>query len=181
MMSKFVDWIPTQPEFFDTFFELCPVTASDVVYDLGSGDGRLLFAALEKGAGRCVGIDIDPERIKAANEAAENRNINNRIKFIQTDVLDADLSEASVIFCYLYCSASSALRPKFEKELKVGTRIVMESFPIPGWKPDKETVTNDRHFYFYTIPFVKTDDYETAINAPVWDYYQWLQYRYFHY
>lgn len=180
-MVKFVDWIPTQPEFVDSFFELCPVTSSDVVYDLGSGDGRLLFSALEKGAGRCVGVDIDPERIKAANEAAESKGFNDKIKFVQSDVLDVDLSDASVILCYLYSSASKELRPKFETELKEGTRIVMESFPIPGWKPVKEIVTNGRNFYYYTLPFEKTEDYDTAINAPAWDYYQWLQYQYYHY
>ena len=180
-MPKFVDWIPTQPEFVNAFFELCPLTSSDVVYDLGSGDGRLLFAALEKGAGRCVGIDIDTERVKAANEAAEGKGIHNRIKFVQADIMDVDLSEASVILCYLYSSASAALRPKFEKELKSGTRLVMEVFPIPGWKPVKESGANGRPFYFYTIPWEKTDDYETAINAPVWDYYQWLHYQNYHY
>ena len=62
-MPKFISWIPTPYEQIDPFFELAPVSSSDIVYDLGSGDGRLLFAALEKGAGKCIGIDIDPERV----------------------------------------------------------------------------------------------------------------------
>ena len=65
-MPKFIGWVPTQPEYFDSFFELTPVTSADIVFDLGSGDGRLLFAAAERGAGKCIGIDIDPERINAA-------------------------------------------------------------------------------------------------------------------
>ena len=179
-MAKFVEWIPTQTEFINTFFEICRVISSDVVYDLGSGDGRLLFAAIEKGAGRCVGIDIDPERVKASIDAARNNGMYEKVKFVQSDVMDVDLSEASVILCYLYSSASAALRPKFERELKAGTKIVMESFPIPGWKPTKERVTNGRTFYFYTMPFEKVENYEAAINATVYDYYQSQCYPYYY-
>jgi SAM-dependent methyltransferase len=179
-MPKFVDWIPTETEFIDNFFNLCPVTSSDVVYDLGSGDGRLLFAALAKGAGRCVGIDIDPIRVQAANDAAQNNEKRDRIQFIQSDVMDVDLADATVVLCYLYSSAAKLLRSKFEIELKPGTRIVMESFPIPGWKPAKEINTNGRSFYFYTMPFEKTDDYNTAINAPAYDYYAQSTYSYYY-
>jgi ribosomal protein L11 methylase PrmA len=151
-MPKFIEWIPTQEEFINSFFQICPLSTSDTVYDLGSGDGRLLFAALQKGAAKCVGVDINPDQVKVASEAATRRSLNDKIKFIEADVMDVDLSEASVIFCYLCTTASAALKPKFEKELKPGTRIVMESFPIHGWKPIKESVTNGRDFYFYIMP-----------------------------
>ena len=134
-MPKFIGWLPTQQDCLDIFFELTPVSSSDIVYDLGSGDGRLLFKVLEKGTGKCVGIDIDPERICAAMKEAENRQVTDRITFIEADILNVDLSEATLILCYLFPSASAVLRPKFEKELKQGTRIVMEDFEIPGWKP----------------------------------------------
>ena len=74
-MPKFIHWVPTKTEFINTFFELCPMSPSDVVYDLGSGDGRLLFAALGKGASKCVGIDIDPEQVKTSREAARSQGI----------------------------------------------------------------------------------------------------------
>jgi predicted RNA methylase len=157
-MPKFIQWVPTQPEFINNLFELCPVSSSDVVYDLGSGDGRLLFSAIEKGAGRCVGIDIDPERVNVSREEAKSKGVDSKVTFIEADVMDVDLSEASVILCYLYFTASTALRPKFERELKPGTRIVIESFPIHGWKPVKESVNNIRSFYFYTMPPEKTVD-----------------------
>ena len=169
-MPKFISWIPTREEFINSFFEICPVSTSDIVYDLGSGDGRLLFAALEKGVAKCIGIDIDPDRIKVAFEASTRKKLNNKVKFIEADVLDVDLSEASVIFCYLCTTASAALKPKFEKELKTGTRIVMESFPIRGWKPVKESVTNGRDFYFYTIPPEKTGEQDTPVNYPQYYY-----------
>jgi SAM-dependent methyltransferase len=177
-MPKFIGWVPTQPEFIDTFFELCPVSSSDIVYDLGSGDGRLLFTALEKGAGRCVGIDIDPERVNASREAALSKGVDDRAIFVESDVMEADLSEASVVLCYLYPTASAALRSKFEKELKPGTRVVMESFPVPGWKPVIQSEKNGRNFYFYMMPPERTPDYDTAIETSTYGYYDDYYYSY---
>jgi len=156
-MPKFISWIPTQEEYIGSFFEICPVSTSDIVYDLGSGDGRLLFAALEKGAAKCVGIDIDPDRVEVASKEAARRRLNHQVQFIEADVMDIRLSEATIILCYLSSTAPASLKPKFEKELKSGTRIVMESFPIRGWKPIKESVTNRRRFYVYTMPPEKTE------------------------
>ncbi|MFC1947263.1 class I SAM-dependent methyltransferase [Chloroflexota bacterium] len=101
-MPKFVVWVPTMPEFIEGFFEFAPVSSSDVVYDLGSGDGRLLFAALEKGAGRCVGIDIDSKKVNEARESAREKGLDSKVTFIEGDFLDQDLSEATVILCYLF-------------------------------------------------------------------------------
>src|SRR4030042_5156614 len=100
-MPKFVKWVPTPPQLIDTFFELAPVTADDVVYDLGCGDGRLLFSALERGAGRCVGIDIDPDCVSTAREEAKKRGLDQEGAFIESDVLEQDFSKATVIFVYL--------------------------------------------------------------------------------
>jgi SAM-dependent methyltransferase len=168
-MPKFIRWIPTRTGIIDTFFEICPVSSSDVIYDLGSGDGRLLFKALEKGAGRCVGIDIDTERIKNSREEAEKRGLTGKVTFIESDVLDVDLSEASVILCYLNSSASAVLAAKFEKELRPGTKIVMEIFSIPGWKPVKSIKYNDSffRFYLYTMPAEKSADREGEIKVPI--------------
>ena len=170
-MPKFVDWIPTQPEFFEGLFEICPVGPEDVVYDLGSGDGRLLFAALEKGAGKCVGIEIIADLVKKSNETAEKAGVADRIKFIAGDILDTDLSQATVVYFYMYSNASSALRPKFEKEFKPGTRLVVLSFPIPGWKPTRHIKKDGRNYYLYIMPFEKTEDYDTAIKDPGHSYY----------
>jgi len=168
-MPKYISWIPTQPEYIDTFFELCPISSSDVVYDLGSGDGRLLFAAAEKGAAKCVGVDIDPDLIKTARETAKYLGIESRVTFMEADVMAVDLSQASVILCYLLSAASADLKPKFEKELKRGTRVVMESFPIMNWKPVKVIDNNGRIFYFYTMPPEETEDYRTIVGTPIDD------------
>ncbi len=171
-MPKFIGWVPTQPEYVDAFFDLAPVSSNDVVYDLGSGDGRLLLAAAEKGAGKCVGVDIDPDRVTAGRQAAKNKGVDSKVTFIESDVLDVDLSEASVVVCYLYPSASAALRPKFEKELKPGTRVVMESFEVPGWKPAKTRELDYKNFYYYTMPPEKTPDYDTILNDPRYEHHE---------
>ena len=151
-MGLFVSFIPTSPEEIDNFFELAPVSTTDVVYDLGSGDGRLLFAALEKGAGKAVGIDLNPARVQEARELANKKGIAARVSFVCADIMDMDLSEATLVLCYLYSTASTALKPKFEIELKSGTRVVMESFPIHGWKPIRIKKLEHRTFYLYCMP-----------------------------
>jgi len=151
-MPKFVLWVPTMSEFINGFFELTPVSPSDVVYDLGCGDGRLLFAALEKGAGRCVGIDIDPKMIAEARRSARQKGLESQITFIEDDFLNRDLSEATMIFCYLFPEALRALKPKFERELKPGTRIVSEVFTVPKWKENKVIEVNRKNFNLYVMP-----------------------------
>lgn len=155
-MPSFIGWVPTDPEFIAGFFELVTVSSSDVVYDLGCGDGRLLFAAIEKGAGKAVGIDIDPVRVAASKEEAKKKGMEDKVTFIESDVMQVDLSGATLIFCYLLTTASAVLGPKFEKELKPGTRVVMESFPVPGWKPERTYEMDHgigyRSFYLYTMP-----------------------------
>ncbi len=174
-MPKFVKWVPTPPQIIDSFFELVPVSSSDIVYDLGSGDGRLLFAALEKGAGKCVGIDIDPHCVNVAREEAKNKGLEQKVTFIESDVLDQDLSEASVILVYLLQSGIAFLRPKFETELRPGTRIVIETYPVQGWKPVKIKELKSRNFYLYVMPPERTEDYdpEPSDTATEYDWWYW--------
>ena len=134
-MPSFISFIPTPPSHVNGFFQLVNVSSSDVVYDLGCGDGRLLFTALEKGAGRAVGIELDPEPLATAREEAKKRGVEDRITFHQADIISVNLSDATIVFTYLCSAAALALKDKFEKELKPGTKVVMEMFPIPSWKP----------------------------------------------
>jgi ribosomal protein L11 methylase PrmA len=150
-MGSFISFIPTLLEDIDTFFELAPVSPADVVYDLGSGDGRLLFTALEKGAGKTVGVELDPIHAREARETARKRGLEDKVTFLEADVMDVDLSDATVVLCYLFTTASAALKPKFESELKPGTRIVMESFPIHGWKPAQVKEHGNKTFYLYRM------------------------------
>jgi len=158
-MPSFINYVPTSPEQIDGFFELAPVSLSDVVYDLGSGDGRLLFAALDKGAGMAVGVELNPNLIRKAEEIARSKGLDDRISFLREDVMEVNLSDATLVLCYLINSASTALKLKFESELKPGTRVVMEAFHIPGWKPVRTIKKGPKQFFLYTMPSEFSDEY----------------------
>ncbi len=164
-MGSFISFVPTPFEDIDTFFELAPVSSTDVVYDLGSGDGRLLFTALEKGAGKVVGVELDPVHIHEARETARKKGLEDeKAIFLQADVTDVNLADATVVLCYLFPTASAALKPKFESELRPGTRVVMESFPIHGWKPAKIKEHRNRTFYLYKmIPEIIDEEDEESM------------------
>ena len=171
-MPLFIGFIPTPEEEIDSFFDLAPVSSKDVVYDLGSGDGRLLFAALEKGAGKAVGIDLNPWQIARAREKAASQGWQEKITFLESDVMEVNLSSATVILCYLFTTASRALKSKLEADLKPGTRVVMESFPVPGWKPVATTPRGYKQFYLYIMP----PETVAEIPADLTDYseFEWL-------
>ena len=151
-MGSFISFIPTPFEDINTFFKMAPVSSVDVVYDLGSGDGRLLFAALERGAGKTVSVELDPALAGEARKTAGEKGLADKATFLEADVLDVNLSDATVVLCYLFPSASAALKPKFESELQPGTRVVMESFPVEGWKPVQTEERGYKTFYLYVMP-----------------------------
>ncbi len=151
-MPSFIGFVPTPYYCIEGFFDLAPVSSSDIVYDLGSGDGRLLFAALKRGAGKVVGIELDPDLVQLSKKAAARKHVADITSFIEEDVLNVNLVDATVVFCYLFPTASEVLKPKFESELKRGTRVVMESFQIYGWKPIKTTENGGKLFYLYVMP-----------------------------
>ncbi len=151
-MPSFIGFIPTPVAAVDGFFELAPVTPADVVYDLGAGDGRLLFAALEKGAGRAVGLELDGSLILPARELARQKGLAARIRFRQGDFMQARLTPATLVLGYLYPTACTALKPKLAAELKAGTRVVMESFAIHGWQPARTLKRGERVFFLYVMP-----------------------------
>ncbi|OGO35771.1 MAG: hypothetical protein A2147_07895 [Chloroflexi bacterium RBG_16_57_8] len=157
-MPSFVRFVPTHPDHVDAFFELAPLSPSDVVYDLGSGDGRLVFAALEWGAGKAIGVELDPEHVRRARKTARSRGLQERAAFLQRDVSEVDLADATVVFCYLSPPASAALKSKLELELKPGTRVVVESFPVPGWEAARTArrgysdYYEVNEFYLYIMP-----------------------------
>jgi len=151
-MGYFISFIPTEAEEVGNFFDLAPVSSEDVVYDLGSGDGRLVFSAIEKGAGRAVGVELNPARVQEAREIARKKGLESRVRFVEADLMDVSLSEATLVVTYLFSTASTALKPKFEAELRPGARVVMESFPIHGWKPERIKKLQHRTFYLYEMP-----------------------------
>lgn len=149
-LPSFISFIPTPMTHVNGFFTLVDVSPSDVVYDLGCGDGRLLFAALEKGAGRAVGVEIDTEPLVTARNWAKKKSFEDKITLIEGDIMNVNLSDATIVFTFLCSAAAVALKDKFEKELKPGTKVVMEMFPVPGWKP-KRVIERGTDFYLYIM------------------------------
>jgi cyclopropane fatty-acyl-phospholipid synthase-like methyltransferase len=146
-----VIFVPTPPEVVDAMLALANVSANDVVYDLGSGDGRIPIAAAEKYGARAVGIDINPQRIKEANENLAGSKVGDRVQFLNQDLFETDISEATVVTLYLLESLNIKLIPKL-KALKPGTRIVSHSFSMGNeWPPEKTENVNGRSIYYWTI------------------------------
>src|SRR4051812_15955982 len=147
-----VIYVPTPPEVVEEMLKIADVKKGDVLYDLGSGDGRIAVTAAKKYGIRAVGIDIDPERIREANENAKKAGVANLVKFRNEDLFKANFAEATVVTLYLLPDLNVKLRPRLWSTLKPGTRIVSHQFDMADWKPEKEVELNGRTIYFWTIP-----------------------------
>lgn len=147
-----VIFVPTPQEVVDAMLKLAKVTKNDVVYDLGSGDGRIPITAAKTYGARGVGIDIDPQRIKEANENLKAAGVGDRVKFLNQDLFTTDISEATVVTLYLLPSLNLKVLPKLNKELRPGTRIVSHAFDMGSAKPLETLNVNGRTVYFWTIP-----------------------------
>ncbi len=147
-----VIYVPTPEEVVEAMLQVAKVTKDDVVYDLGSGDGRIPVTAARKFGARGVGIDIDPVRIQEANENVKKNEVGHLVTIVQGDLFEQDLSEATVVTLYLLPSLNLKLRPKLMKELRPGTRIVSHAFDMGDWKPEQELDVNGRKVYYWTIP-----------------------------
>ena len=146
-----VIYVPTPDYVVEAMLKMANVTASDVVYDLGSGDGRIPITAAQKYGARAIGIDINPQRIKEANENLAKAGVGDKVKFLNQDLFETDLSEATVITLYLLPSLNQKLMPKL-KQLKPGTRIVSHSFDMgTAWPPEKTEDVKGRVIYYWTI------------------------------
>jgi precorrin-6B methylase 2 len=146
-----VVFVPTPQPVVDAMLKVANVGPNDVLYDLGSGDGRIPITAAERFGTRGVGIDIDPQRVKEARANAEKAKVTDKVKFIQGDLFELDLSEATVITLYLLPSLNLKLRPKL-LELKPGTRIVSHDFSMGDWKPDQVLQVSGKTVYYWTVP-----------------------------
>jgi precorrin-6B methylase 2 len=154
LRSPDVIFVPTPPEVVAAMLKVAKVGKNDIVYDLGSGDGRIPIAAVKDyGAARATGIDIDPQRIKEATANLASSGITgNRVRFLNQDLFTTDISEATVVTLYLLPSLNLKLIPKFMKELKPGTRIVSHSFDMGDWVPEQTIDVDGRKVYYWTIP-----------------------------
>lgn len=148
-----VIYVPTPHEVVEAMLKLAKVGPDDVVFDLGSGDGRIPIAAVQKfNAKKAVGVDINPERIKEAEANHAAAKVGDRVKFILGDLFEQDISEATVVTLYLLPSLNVKLMPKLKAELKPGSRIVSQSFDMQGqWEPDQTVTADGRSVYLWLI------------------------------
>ena len=152
LRSPDVIFVPTPQEVVDAMLKLAKVTTNDVVYDLGSGDGRIPITAARTYGARGVGIDIDPQRIKEATENLKAAGVGDRVRFLNQDLFTTNISEATVVTLYLLPSLNLKLIPKLNAELKPGTRIVSHAFDMGDAKPLQTENVNGRTIYFWTVP-----------------------------
>ncbi|HZM33850.1 MAG TPA: class I SAM-dependent methyltransferase [Burkholderiales bacterium] len=147
-----VIFVPTPHEVVDEMLKLANVKKGDVLYDLGSGDGRIPVTAAKRFGIRAVGIDIDPQRIKEASENARKHGVSQLVSFRQEDLFKTDFREATVVTLYLLPELNVRLRPRLLAELRPGTRIVSHQFDMGDWKPQKQLEVNGRSVYLWTVP-----------------------------
>ena len=147
-----VPYVPTPPEVVAEMLRVAKVGKDDVLYDLGSGDGRIVITAAQQFGTRGVGVDIDPQRIQEANENAQRAGVSDRVEFRQQDLFETDLSDATVVTLYLLPEVNLRLRPKLLRELKPGTRIVSHQFDMGDWQPEQVIEIDDRRVYYWVVP-----------------------------
>src|SRR5262249_19152650 len=143
-----VPFVPTTDAAVEAMLKLADVKKSDVVYDLGCGDGRIVIAAAKKYGAHGVGIDINPERIAEAKENAKKAGVEDLVRFEENDLFEADFRPATVVTLFLLPNVNLKLRPKLMQDLKAGTRVVSNTFDMGDWKAEKElTVDNSEENY----------------------------------
>ncbi|HVL59163.1 MAG TPA: class I SAM-dependent methyltransferase [Burkholderiaceae bacterium] len=131
-----VPYEPSPPEVVDAMLQLAQVSPGDRLYDLGSGDGRIVIAAARRHGARAVGVDIDPQRIAEANRNARAAGVDDRVRFVQADLFEFDFSDADVVTMFLWPHVNLKLRPKLQA-LRPGTRIVSHWHDLGEWQPDR--------------------------------------------
>ena len=155
-----VPYVPTTEAAVQAMLKLAEVKKTDVVYDLGCGDGRIVISAAKDLGARGVGIDINPVRIGEAKENARKAGVEKLVRFEENDLFEADIHEATVVTLFLLPHINLKLRPKLLHDLKPGTRIVSNTFDMGDWKPEKEAIVPDtdeqsylsHKLYFWIVP-----------------------------
>jgi SAM-dependent methyltransferase len=156
-----VPYVPSTEPAVEAMLKLADVKRTDVIYDLGCGDGRIVITAAKKFGTRGVGIDINPVRIAEAKENAKKAGVEHLVRFEENDLFEADIKEATVVTLFLLPNINLKLKPKLMKDLKPGTRVVSNTFDMGDWEAEKRANVDDNNsedsylsskFYLWTIP-----------------------------
>lgn len=147
-----VPYVPTPQIVVERMLEIAKVNKGDVLYDLGSGDGRIVITGAKRYGARGVGIDLDPQRVREAQENAKKAGVEKQVQFIAGNLFKTDLSPANVVTLYLLNSVNRDLRPQLWRQLKVGTRVVSHAFDMGAeWPPERTETVGGRTIYYWTI------------------------------
>ncbi len=152
-----VPYVPTPQVVVNQMLELAKVSGDDVLYDLGSGDGRIPISAAQKyNVRRGTGVELDPELVEESRANAESAGVSDRVEFLQQDLFKTDLSDATVVTLYLLPNVNLELRSKLLRELKPGTRIVSHDFDMGEWQPEQvvnvQSDTRQHTLYYWVVP-----------------------------
>jgi hypothetical protein len=160
-----VPFVPTPPVVVEEMLRLASVGPSDFLIDLGSGDGRVVIAAVRKFGARGVGVDLDPDRIAESVYSAGLQGVSDRVAFHREDLFKFEISQATVVTMYLLPSVNLKLRPRLLKELKPGTRIVSHDFDMEDWKPDEKSTVR-KNVFMWIVPAQIGGIWRTTIALP---------------
>jgi SAM-dependent methyltransferase len=175
-----VPYVPTPEEVVMEMLNMAGVTQNDIVYDLGCGDGRIVITAAKVFGARGVGVDIDPNLIRQSNENARKAGVTDRVKFIEQDLFETDIREATVVALYLLPELNLQLRPKLLRDLRPGSRIVAHEFDMGDWKPDnmakvpkvklyyhpRVPYEKDTYFYYWVVPAKTEGVWRWTLSTP---------------
>ncbi|HEX2188337.1 MAG TPA: methyltransferase domain-containing protein [Longimicrobiaceae bacterium] len=153
-----VPYVPTSPEAVERILALAAPTPDDVVYDLGSGDGRIVIAAARDHGARGLGVEIEADLVRRAEENARAAGVADRVRFVRGDLFELDLRPATVVTLYLLSSLNLRLRPRLLEQLRPGSRVVSNSFSMGDWEPDSVEVVERApgqfgpRIYYWVVP-----------------------------
>jgi ubiquinone/menaquinone biosynthesis C-methylase UbiE len=154
--QKLAPYVTSPQPIVEKMLELSRLKSGETLFDLGCGDGRILFSAARNYGAKAVGVELSPTLVKRALQMTESQGLQDQVKVIEGDMMGVDVSQANVVSLYLMTDANEQLRPKLERELRPGARVVSLEFKIKGWKPSKvEKFEVHRHpytMYLYEMP-----------------------------
>jgi len=164
-MRPSVPFVTTPMAVVEKMLDMAEVDENDIVYDLGSGDGRIVIAAAQRGA-HGIGIDFNPERIQESVQNAHLAGVSDQVEFREQDIFESDIRQASVVTLYLLSTVNLELRPKLLRELDPGTRVVSHAFSMGNWEPDRSASIRSYNIYYWVVPANVSGRWEGTADNP---------------
>jgi len=155
-MASLAPHVPTAEDVVRKMLELAEIKSGERLYDLGSGDGRIIIMAARDFGAEAIGVELRDDLVQLTRKKIEELGLVDRVKVVHGDLMQTDIHDADIVTLYLTTTANERIAPKLEKELRPGTRIVSFCFRMPGWEPTKTLNLETRTLYLYTLPPVKT-------------------------